>query len=303
MSIPPDPSSPQPPPPPGDRRSRGRKAGRAGKNDAPLRRTVVRPAGLAVDPIDSAFVTDRLTTLTHELANLLDGSMRCLTLAQRSVGRSAESGAAPTAQELTRHLDTVQAAMRQMSELVKCAMQGVPLSHAHASPDGAGGLAEAIRHAVEVMMPLADERGIRLSVEVPQELIDVAAGPVFAVVTNALRNSIEAIERTGRSDGAIDVTARAEPGRNDRSVILEITDDGEGPPELPIRGGESVFRLGYTTKPGGTGVGLAVSRELVQELGGTIQLIRREADPRTARTGALLRVTFPLPRRIDGPVL
>jgi signal transduction histidine kinase len=302
MSIPPDPSSPQPPPP-GDRRPRGRKPGRGGKNDPPLRRTIVRPAGLAVDPIDSAFVTDRLTTLTHELANLLDGSMRCLTLAQRSVGRSVESGAAPTAQELARHLETVQAAMRQMSELVKCAMQGVPLSHAHASPDGAGGLAEAIRHAVEVMMPLADERGIRLSVNVPQELIDVAAGPVFAVVTNALRNSIEAIERTGRTDGAIDVTARAEPGRSGRCVILEIADDGEGPPDLPIRGGDSVFRLGYTTKPGGSGVGLAVSRELVQELGGTIQLIRREADPATARTGALLRVTFPFPRRIDGPVM
>lgn len=301
MSIPPDPSSSQPTPP-GDRRPRGKKTGKAAKKDAPLRRTIVRPAGIHVDPIDGAYVADRLTTLTHELANLLDGSMRCLTLARRTVGRTVESSAPPTVHELVRHLDTVQAAMRQMSDLVKCAMQGVPLSHAGDAPDGAGGLAEAVRHAVDVMTPLAEERGVRLSADVRKDLIDLAAGPVFAIITSAIRNAIEAIDRTGRSDGHIDIVARIEPGRTGRCVVLEVLDDGEGPPELPLRGGESVFRLGYSTKPGGSGVGLAVSRELVQELGGTIQLVRREPDARTARSGAILRVMFPVPRRIDGPV-
>jgi signal transduction histidine kinase len=79
-------------------------------------------------------------------------------------------------------------------------------------------------------------------------------------------------------------------------VVIEIADNGEGPPEVPARGGDSVFRLGYTTKHGGTGVGLAFCRDLVQELGGTITLSARERDPRTGRGGAWLRAVFPVPR-------
>ncbi|MFN7022338.1 MAG: hypothetical protein ACK4WH_13555, partial [Phycisphaerales bacterium] len=42
--------------------------------DRVLRRTLVKPAGIVPDPVDSAYVSNRLTALTHELANLLEGS-------------------------------------------------------------------------------------------------------------------------------------------------------------------------------------------------------------------------------------
>jgi signal transduction histidine kinase len=186
--------------------------------------------------------------------------------------------------------------MMQMAELVKCAMQGVPLAQARGVLEGAGSMAEAAHHAVEVMMPLADERCARLSGEISDELSGLSGRFVFAILTNAIRNSIESIERSGRADGCIEVYARTEPGRTGRCVVIEVLDNGEGPPELPIRRGESVFRLGYSTKQGGTGVGLSVCRELVQELGGTIALTSRELEATTGRGGASLRVMFPIPR-------
>ncbi len=235
-----------------------------------------------------------MTTLTHELANLLDGSMRCLSMARRGV---EEQAAAPAkGGDVSRHLETVHAAMHQMAELVKCAMQGLSLAQAPGQPAEAGSLAEAVRHAIDVMSPIADERSVRLSAEVEEGLADSPDRFVFAIVTNAVRNAIESIERAGCADGWIDVQARTEPGRTGRCVVLEVHDNGEGPPELPARGGESVFRLGYSTKPGGSGVGLSFCRELVQELGGTITLSRRVLDAETGRGGACLRAVFPLPK-------
>ncbi len=294
MPVPPDPSSSQPP----ERRKKeaAPRPAKPAKREPALKRTIVRPARIAVDPVDGAYISDRLTTLTHELANLLDGSMRCLSLARRSVAADQPTDAPVPAGDLARHLDTVQAAMRQMSELVKCAMQGVPLAHASETRDGTGSMAEAIRHAIEVMTPLIEERSVRLGGEIADDLAHLPDRFVFAIVTNAIRNSVESIERAARADGCIEVSARTEAGRTGRCVVLEVLDNGEGPPEFPVRGGESVFRLGYSTKPGGSGVGLALCRELVQELGGTITLVRRELEPATGRAGAALRVMFPIPR-------
>lgn len=295
MSASPDPSS-NPPPPNRRKKGAGSSSGKSPKREAALKRTVVRPAQIAVDPIDGAYISDRLTTLTHELANLLDGSMRCLSLARRGV--AAEPAPPATAGQVARHLETVHAAMLQMAELVKCAMRGAPLTQSTDGCQDAGSMAEAARHAIEVMTPLADERRVRLSGEFGETLAELPARTVFAILTNAIRNAVESIDRSGRADGCVEVHARVEPGRTGRCVVIEVVDNGEGPPEMPVRGGDSVFRLGYTTKPGGSGVGLSFCRELVQELGGTISLTRRDLESATGRGGAVLRATFPLPRTL-----
>jgi signal transduction histidine kinase len=76
-------------------------------------------------------------------------------------------------------------------------------------------------------------------------------------------------------------------------LAVEITDDGAGPP-----GGADlarVFEHGFTTKPGGSGIGLAVARSVVEQAGGTVVLLRRR-DPRDPRRpGALLRIVVPVP--------
>lgn len=289
------PPNPPVPPNPSPRPSKEPADYRPSKSDAVLRRTLVRPVGITPDPVDSAYVSNRLTALTHELANLLDGSLRLMTVARRSLPDDGQGKTSTTLApgQISRHLETVYAAMLQMADLVRNSMAGMPpapggtegMKHAL----GASGTVEAaVRHAVDVMWPLAEERHIDLRSDIGAELCDVPAGPIYSVVTNTVRNAIESIERSGHGFGSVTVRAWMEAGRTGRCVGIEICDDGQGP---PITGAKKIFEYGVSVKDGGPGIGLAHCRELVEQLGGTIELSKRPDE----RQGAVLCVRYPVP--------
>ncbi len=301
------PNPPDPSPQPSDPRAR-----RPGPIPA-LRRTVVRPAGTTPDPTDAAFAATRLSTLAHELSTLLDGSLRVLGLAQRSLGRATGEPGDACPETLSRQLATVAAAMTQMAELVRGTTLGMAEGGSAGLRAGFGAsasLADAIHHAADVMTPLAEDNRIHLQVDVGPELSELPSGPIYPVVTNAIRNAIESIQRVrdphGCPGGTISVRAWSEPGKSGRCVMLQVADDGAGLPTKPgSPSGSSAqpyFTLGYTTKAGGSGVGLALSKDVVQQLGGTIELIPREVDPSSGRSGATLKVCYPMPRTGDRPV-
>lgn len=314
----PPPNNPPPPPPPPPTPPSGPNPSRDPQDGNPhpphaLKRTVVKPPSHAggVDPIDSAFVANRLTTLTHELSSLLDGSLRVIGIAKRSVDTASTRHDDICPEKLARQLDTVRAAMVQMAELIRASMMGLSEGGLAAMRTGFGAgssVQEAVRHAVDVMTPLAEEGMIRVDVDVTDDLHDVGAGPIYAVITNGVRNAIESIMRQGNRfvGGHVHVRAWTQSGRTGKCVMIEIMDDGEGlPPQTFQRAsagrmaeGPGVFALGFSTKEGGTGVGLALSRDIVQQLGGTIELRARPRDATTGRAGAVLSVCYPVPRRI-----
>lgn len=71
---------------------------------------------------------------------------------------------------------------------------------------------------------------------------------------------------------------------SDRDVRLSVTDDGAGIPD-DIR--DRVFELHFSTKPGGSGLGLALARRETTRLGGTIELESHDGP------GTRLSVTLP----------
>jgi signal transduction histidine kinase len=276
--------------------------------------------------VDAAYIANRLTTLTHELSTLLDGSLRVIGLAKRSISicpedragvgglRGPESRREICPEQLVRQLETVDAAMRQMVELVRSSMLGMVEGGAGGVRVGAGfgsssSLAEAVRHAVDVMTPMAEEHMVRIDLEIGEDLSDIAAGPIYAVITNGVRNAVESIQRAGgkHAGGRVVVRCRTETGRTGRCVAITIEDDGAGLPDSGSAwnarsprgarsgGDEHVFKLGYTTKPGGSGIGLSLSRDVVEQLGGTIELHPLPKDPHSGRAGAILRVRYPVP--------
>jgi C4-dicarboxylate-specific signal transduction histidine kinase len=124
----------------------------------------------------------------------------------------------------------------------------------------------------------------RLELEVPASLPPVLAvrRRLAQVLLNLLVNAGDALEEHGRPGSTVRVTGRREGGR----VVLLVEDNGPGfPPEVRAR----LFEAFFTTKgpEKGTGLGLALSRELVEQSGGSLVAENRPEG------GARLRLELP----------
>jgi two-component system, NtrC family, nitrogen regulation sensor histidine kinase NtrY len=143
--------------------------------------------------------------------------------------------------------------------------------------------------------------------QIEQVLINLIQNAVEAVETMKVAEGVERIERVQRVEGAestgLSACARegAGTGRGARTggsagkvrvrwraangnLLAEIEDDGPG-----LARTESLWVPFFTTKPGGSGIGLALSREIVENHGGAISLHNRVGAP-----GCLARIVLPL---------
>ena len=81
------------------------------------------------------------------------------------------------------------------------------------------------------------------------------------VFLNLVLNAIDATPKAGRIDIAV--------GRDGGDAVIRVRDNGGG---IAPGDGDRIFQPYFTTKPQGTGLGLFVSRNLVQEMGGSLRL-------------------------------
>jgi len=70
-----------------------------------------------------------------------------------------------------------------------------------------------------------------------------------------------------------------------KTAVFEIADDGPG---IPEERREKAFDIFFTTKSGGTGLGLPIARRILEGLGGDLDLVDSEGP------GATFRATLPL---------
>jgi nitrogen fixation/metabolism regulation signal transduction histidine kinase len=120
----------------------------------------------------------------------------------------------------------------------------------------------------------------------PPGRVHVAGGPrtqlavdpdqIEQVLINLIRNAVEAAGERG----TVGVAWHVEEDR----LIVEVVDDGPG-----LARTDNLWVPFFTTKPGGTGIGLVLSREIVENHGGAISLENR-LDVR----GCIARVSLPL---------
>lgn len=273
-----------------------------------------RDTGVSGPPGDAPDAwAQRLAALAHELSSLLDGSMRSVNLALAS--HDTREGDAPD--DMARRLRSVRAALEQMAAMVQAATR--PERGRATLPRRRLGtetlsLHDAITNGVAILEPLAAEHGIALVTSLHDAARALPAGPAYTVVVNGVRNAVESVAmglRAGKPVGRVvriamdlhtappDGEPRPGPaGAPSAWVALSITDQGEGPPKPDRSRRGRPFSPGYTTKPGGTGLGLAVCRDLLSQFGGTITL---NANP---DGGATLTARYPargLPANIAMP--
>jgi signal transduction histidine kinase len=123
-----------------------------------------------------------------------------------------------------------------------------------------------VREAVETIRPIASERRLHLGVEVSSESLSIRADPdrLLQCVLNLLSNAVKFTP----AEGAI--TARVE--RRDRTVVIAVSDTGIGiPSEMLPRVFDRFWRASSRpTAAGGLGLGLAITRQLVELHGGRV---------------------------------
>jgi len=279
-----------------------------GTGDRPvLRKTVIRPGGRSPSGGDTIPASERMTAMVHELAGLLDGSLRTIGLASRTLDRIGDpASCGPEAVcELGRRLDVVRTAMEEMATLVRAvgSVGGAGAALTLRDSGQKASLGEAVRLACEVMAGYAEPLRVRVETDLSASLEELRAGPIYGAICNAVRNGVESIRQTGRSSGGlIRVIGRMESGkRGCGTVVIDVVDDGVGPPRCGDDGrSPEPLRDGYSTKPGHTGIGLGLVRSAMEELGGGVALLERSACtslPRTAvapsSPGAVLRLWMP----------
>jgi anti-sigma regulatory factor (Ser/Thr protein kinase)/flagellar basal body-associated protein FliL len=97
------------------------------------------------------------------------------------------------------------------------------------------------------------------------------------VVENLMKNSLDALQ----GQGSIEVVV----GENDKNVFIEVSDTGKG---IPKSNWTRIFEPGFTTKTRGWGLGLSLSRRIIEEYHkGKIAVVRSEMGK-----GTTIRVTL-----------
>lgn len=107
----------------------------------------------------------------------------------------------------------------------------------------------------------------RIAVEVGSEsteTVHVDRSQLEQALINLIRNAADAALETGGG-------ARVRWRRSARDLLIEVEDDGPG-----IAHTENLFVPFFTTKEGGSGIGLVLARQIIEAHGGSLQLANRE---------------------------
>jgi signal transduction histidine kinase len=204
-------------------------------------------------------------SVAHELRNALAVAESALFLAQRDIDDRPR---------LVRHLDQVAAEIRKAHDVISSVLglaRGEPVRR---EPAPVGRLIDTARHALTL------PAGVKFEIAIEPADLSVLCDPILLerVFSNLYLNAIEALEERGHGT----ILTRAWHG--DHRTYLEVEDDGPGLDPAIV---DHVFEPLRSAKAKGTGLGLALSRTIIEAHGGEIT----EASSRC--TGTAFRMWLP----------
>ncbi len=206
----------------------------------------------------SAFVAN----ISHEIRTPLNALLGMAQLLERSELDRAQRGHVKVLLEAGRGLKTL------LDDVIALSRDEGEARHELDEDCDAG---QAARTVARLLQPRAWEKQLKLGVSAASNLPRVAADPrrVRQVLLKLADNAIKFTQR-----GSVELRVEAEePGESGQRLRFSVTDTGLGiPPEFAARIFDP-FAAGdysYARRQEGAGLGLAVARRIVEQLGGTI---------------------------------
>ena len=193
--------------------------------------------------------------LAHEIKNPLNAINIQMSLLEREISKH-DMG---TGEELA---DVVKVVKEEISRLNKLAKDCLTFSKSGDLDRTEEDIGPILQQLLSLITPHADLNGVNIYLTIsgncPRILVD--RDKIKQAFMNIILNAIEAM--TDGGDIAINVSKR------DCYLNISIKDTGPG---IPDEQHDKIFGLFYSTKSGGTGVGLAVTKNIIHAHGGNIR--------------------------------
>lgn len=209
-----------------------------------------------------------LAQVAHEVRNPLAGIRSTVQLWQRLP-------------DLARTPESLQAVLAAVDRLDSLLSQLLCFSRSDHAGREAVDVNALLRETVELLRAQAVSQNVQLELELDPQLPHVLGSPsaLRQVVLNLATNALQAMPSHGR------LVCRTVFRKSERLVELQIADNGPGiSPDVRAR----LFEPFFTTRPEGTGLGLALCREIVIQHHGRIELDSLQPQ------GTLCRVLLPM---------
>jgi len=191
------------------------------------------------------------TGLAHEIRNPLAGIAGVIEIVGRDL--PASSPAKAVVKDIRQEVTQINRAITDLLEMAR----------PHPPQIRSSNLNTTVEHAVMLVRQQALSKPIKIEFVKSPDLaeVDHDSIQIHQVLLNLLLNAVEAIDDAG--------TIHVEIAPHNGCAMIVVSDTGRGiPPEnLP-----NIFRAFYTTKGNGTGLGLSLSRRLVEEHHGRIEV-------------------------------
>ncbi len=195
-------------------------------------------------------------------------------------------------QEQSEYLTIISKEMKRLEKLIEKFLEFARLDLRMLTPlRSAVQVEAACQEVIDLLLPLAEAKGIKLKAEFPREMLIVSADPILyrQVLENLLENAIK------YSPPETSVLLRAE--RQDGEVRFAVQDQGPGiPPEDLPHLFEFFSRGTNVGNEGGFGLGLATVKRIIDAHGGRIWVESRSGQ------GATFLFTFALENQESSPL-
>ena len=203
--------------------------------------------------------TKLIRVLTHEIMNTVSPIASLSDVMAKSVDEKGHSEL-----DIKAGLETISDSSKNLIEFVQTYRQ---LSGVAKPIRRALDLQELMDNVIALNSELAASYGAVCTYrpEEPDMMIYADEGQISQILINLIKNALQA------GAGHVDITARM--GKDD-DVIVRVANDGE---PIPVSAQEQIFIPFFTTKKEGSGIGLSLSRQIMRNHNGTIELLRSNA--------------------------